>query len=1078
MSRDESSAKERAEQARQQAEEARRSAARHAAARRAVQDSARRRVPDRRPPALSRKPGLEFRGGGITVDPTLTRTRPTPPDPEVAPTSARQETPPTPATPSTDNGSTARTRPTTPARRAQDRPQPPATLRTLPPVARPRPPAATPPDTNVTTSAPARVEAAPEPDLDEPTEQPPRPTEPEAAAPTAQEPDAVERLGALTGLPTDIPALPDPPSQDAPSETGNAEGVPAADVSVADVSVDEPASIDEEPAHGPAAAEDGVEAVAGTEDIPPLPTPPIRMVTARDLEAAGASEAPDDEVEVAEPTADDQPVDIDEDDAGSVTGADEDSGPEASVVDDEAPTLVVTQDAPVEDDADTEDAGDGAGEDEPALVLPLPPDRSAAPDTPEPVEGGAPAPVSLSTMSIDVSLPTSDEDPTLVAEASHVEPSEDDDAAVGDDDGAGPEGESEGGDDARADAETGDDDPAAEDSTAADTADDESADDHEVEDGLSIDGADRTVDLSTVVDQLPSAADAPQAMPERPWIRLYPPGVPDTYRYPLVPMTRLLDDAAQDFPDATAVQFLGTETSYRALGEQVDRLATALLQLGLGRGDRVGVVLPWSPQLVLVLHACWRAGLVAVVCDPDDGPEVVLRQIETAAPTALVVIDTTYPALAASRDQLASVQHVVTTGLLDVLPAIRAKVQAVKLRLPAITIPAEDGVLSLNDILAQAPAATPQVELAVDETTAVVVFDGDNPVALSHLNMIAASFQARLWIPDVQAGKESVVLAGSPASAFVLTAGLGQAMLSAATLVLPEPRPGAAARVVDDMRPSLLVGTDAGLTDLLAPDSKRRDLTSIRVTLSAAPPSEPAMGAAMRNRTGGRFRTSVSGQSVGGMVAAQPVYGESRTGIQGLPITDTEVAVAGAGPDGVGTLVARGPQVPGDDDTWVSTGYLGHIDERGQVKVVGPADRVVTHSGGTSDPTVLATALRRTDGVLDAMVRTEVEDGDLIMTASVMVSDDTLDEGRLTARLSEVVPNQAPPGRWTITVVTPPEEAVEGADATPGAESATTESAEAVESDRDVDPADSSTGADAATAVDDGVVGPLPLPPR
>lgn len=1063
MSRDESSAKERAEQARQQAEEARRSAARHAAARRAVQDSARRRVPDRRPPALSRKPGLEFRGGGITVDPTVTRTRPTPPDPEVTPTPARRE-----PTPSTDNGSTARPRPTTPARRAQDRPQPPATLRTLPPVARPRPPAATPPDTNVTTSAPARVEAAPEPDLDEPTEQPPRPTEPEAAAPAAQEPEAVERLGALTGLPTDIPALPDPPSQDAPSEAGLADDEPAADGPVEDVSVDEPASIDEEPAHEPAAAEDGVEAAAETEDIPPLPTPPIRMVTARDLEAAADGEASVDDAEVEAPTADDQPVDIDEDEAGSVTGADEDSGPEASVVDDEAPTLVVTQDAPVQDDADTEDAGDGAGEDEPALVLPLPPDRSAAPDTPEPVEGGAPAPVSLSTMSIDVSLPTGDEDPTLVAEASHVEPSEDSDAAVADDDAAASDGE----DDALADAETGDDGP------AADSGADDSAAEDEVRDGLSIDGADRTVDLSTVVDQLPSAADAPQAMPERPWIRLYPPGVPDTYRYPLVPMTRLLDDAAQDFPDATAVQFLGTETSYRALGEQVDRLATALLQLGLGRSDRVGVVLPWSPQLVLVLHACWRAGLVAVVCDPDDGPEVVLRQIETAAPTALVVIDTTYPALAASRDQLASVQHVVTTGLLDVLPAIRAKVQAVKLRLPAITIPAEDGVLSLNDILAQAPAATSQVELAVDETTAVIVFDGDNPVALSHLNMIAASFQARLWIPDVQAGKESVVLAGSPASAFVLTAGLGQAMLSAATLVLPEPRPGAAARVVDDMRPSLLVGTDAGLTDLLAPDSKRRDLTSIRVTLSAAPPSEPAMGAAMRNRTGGRFRTSVSGQSVGGMVAAQPVYGESRTGIQGLPITDTEVAVAGAGPDGVGTLVARGPQVPGDDDTWVSTGYLGHIDERGQVKVVGPADRVVTHSGGTSDPTVLATALRRTDGVLDAMVRTEVEDGELIMTASVMVSDDTLGEEQLTARLSEVVPNQAPPGRWTITVVTPPEETVEGADATPGAESATTESAEAVESDRDADPADSSTGADAATSVDDGVVGPLPLPPR
>ena len=224
VSRDETSAKERAELARQQAEEARRSAARHAAARRAVQDSARRQVPDRRPPALSRKPGLEFRGGGISVDPTVTRTRPTPPTPEVEPAPERREAPPEP---SSDNGRAARPRRTTPSRRTGDRTQPPATLRTLPPVARPRPPAATPPDTNLPTSTSAPVEEAPEPDLDEPTEQPSSTTAAPPAASTAAGTPAVadgqletaERLGALTGLPTDIPALPDPPSQDAPEES-------------------------------------------------------------------------------------------------------------------------------------------------------------------------------------------------------------------------------------------------------------------------------------------------------------------------------------------------------------------------------------------------------------------------------------------------------------------------------------------------------------------------------------------------------------------------------------------------------------------------------------------------------------------------------------------------------------------------------------------------------------------------------------------------------------------------------------------------------------------------------------------
>ena len=97
-------------------------------------------------------------------------------------------------------------------------------------------------------------------------------------------------------------------------------------------------------------------------------------------------------------------------------------------------------------------------------------------------------------------------------------------------------------------------------------------------------------------------------------------------------------------------------------------------------------------------------------------------------------------------------------------------------------------------------------------------------------------------------------------------------------------------------------------------------------------------------------------------------------------------------------------------------------------------------------------------------------------------SDDTVTEERLIARLGEVVPNQAPPGRWTITVVTPPEPAVEGADAPAVGDVADGPSADDVDAAPAVDASaaedDSSGPMGSATGADDGIVGPLPLPPR
>ena len=81
---------------------------------------------------------------------------------------------------------------------------------------------------------------------------------------------------------------------------------------------------------------------------------------------------------------------------------------------------------------------------------------------------------------------------------------------------------------------------------------------------------------------------------------------------------------------------LGREITYRELRHDVEQLSTCLARLGVAHGDRVGMVLPNCPQLVIALFATLRLGAVAVPLSPgcpargrqrccaDSGAEVVL----------------------------------------------------------------------------------------------------------------------------------------------------------------------------------------------------------------------------------------------------------------------------------------------------------------------------------------------------------------------------------------------------------------------------------------------------------------------
>ena len=77
-------------------------------------------------------------------------------------------------------------------------------------------------------------------------------------------------------------------------------------------------------------------------------------------------------------------------------------------------------------------------------------------------------------------------------------------------------------------------------------------------------------------------------------------------------LSKNLEMSALFFPDRPAICEDATEISYAQLNDQANRVATALLSLGIQAGDHVGLCAPNSTDWVTFYYGVLKAGAVAV----------------------------------------------------------------------------------------------------------------------------------------------------------------------------------------------------------------------------------------------------------------------------------------------------------------------------------------------------------------------------------------------------------------------------------------------------------------------------------
>ncbi|WP_147373042.1 AMP-binding protein, partial [Calidithermus terrae] len=101
-------------------------------------------------------------------------------------------------------------------------------------------------------------------------------------------------------------------------------------------------------------------------------------------------------------------------------------------------------------------------------------------------------------------------------------------------------------------------------------------------------------------------------------------------------LVELLLERARAHPDKPAILEEGGTLSYGELVAGASGLAARLRAKGIGRGDRVLVLVPMSAQLYLTLAALWSLGAVVVFVDPGLGRPAFEHALGLARPKALI----------------------------------------------------------------------------------------------------------------------------------------------------------------------------------------------------------------------------------------------------------------------------------------------------------------------------------------------------------------------------------------------------------------------------------------------------------
>jgi long-chain acyl-CoA synthetase len=456
---------------------------------------------------------------------------------------------------------------------------------------------------------------------------------------------------------------------------------------------------------------------------------------------------------------------------------------------------------------------------------------------------------------------------------------------------------------------------------------------------------------------------------DRPWIKHIPSGNPIEIDIPEISLTELFFQSVEQYSDNTAVTFMEKRYTYSELGKLVKKCARLLADEGIGKGDRVAIMLPNCPQYPIGFFGTLLNGAIVVQINPMYKANELMHVLKDSGARHIIVLD----------------------DLLPIVEAVIAETDVEKV----LSVSLEKGKCEMTKKLLSVTEADFTVEIEPARDVAVLQYTGGTTgrskgAMLTHRNIVANTLQSAATSRiNTQKGKERVLGVSPLFHVYGMTSGMNLTFYNGGELILVSRfQVTEIVDIITNLKPTIFPGVPTMYIALLRYyQSHPFDLHTLTSCVSGSSPLPLNVLSRFSELSGTKIAEGYGLSEASPVTHRNPVSGLQKPGSIGIPIQNTDAAIIDSITgepallvDTPGELVIKGPQVmkgywgmPEEtkktiQNGWLHTGDMAKMDEDGFFYIVGRKKEMIIAGGFNIYPIEIEDILYSHPKVLEAAV--------------------------------------------------------------------------------------------------------------
>jgi long-chain acyl-CoA synthetase len=423
-------------------------------------------------------------------------------------------------------------------------------------------------------------------------------------------------------------------------------------------------------------------------------------------------------------------------------------------------------------------------------------------------------------------------------------------------------------------------------------------------------------------------------------------------------------------------EFPGQERTYTnvEVDREANKLAHALLGLGVNKGDRVMVMMQNNPQVVIGYAALARIGAITIPVLPLLKPPEVAYIAANAQPVAILTSTWVLHIVQEGLKEAPSMRHVIVVGQEGTVPAPED---------------ASYQVHGYDALIADQPDTQPGVGITPQDPAVILYTSGTTGrpkgVLLSHRNLISNAIAGAGDDPEETRGKASLAVLPL-AHAFGITVSNVSYLSGTKTVMVARFELEQVFQLIEKHQVVGFAAVPAMVVAMLNyPDAEKYNTSTLEYIVSGSAPLPVSVLQGFEQRFNCAVREGYGLSEATTAVSGHRADMVRKPGSVGKPLEGVEVRVVDEQdrdlPVGeVGELLVRGPnlmqsyyQMPDETEKalhggWLHTGDMAKLDEDGYIYIVERKKDLIIRGGLNIYPRDVEEVLMRHPAVMECAV--------------------------------------------------------------------------------------------------------------